>query len=74
MRSTVPAQSDPVISFELTEVTQGEWQLRIVGPSEALGELGDKTIVARVRITPNLVPGVPFTATVIRAAANPAPD
>jgi hypothetical protein len=58
----VPPPPDPAISVELTEVTRGEWQLRIVGPLEDFDEVGDEGVEVRVKVSPNLVPGVPFTA------------
>jgi hypothetical protein len=70
-RSTVPPPPDPAISVELIEVARGEWQLRIVGPLAALGEVGDEGVEVRVKVNPNLVPGVPFTARVTWAKPSP---
>jgi hypothetical protein len=65
---------DPVISAQLTEVTQGEWQVRIAGPSEAVDDLGDKPIAVQMTVEPNLVPGVPFAATLILARRDKVAD
>jgi hypothetical protein len=72
-RSTVPQRSDPVISIELTEVTHGEWHLRVDGPLEVLDEAGNDATEVRVTISPNLVPGVPFTAKLVRAKPGTVP-
>lgn len=61
MRSTVPRPPDSVISIELTEVSHGEWQLHIAAQPDAFAKLGEPATV-RMKVTPNLVPGVPFTA------------
>ena len=62
MRFTVPSQSDAVISVELTEITRGEWQLRVSGPPDALARASQEPIPVQMTVSPNLVPGVPFAA------------
>jgi len=71
MRSTVPRPPDPVISVELTEVRQGEWELHIAAEPDTLLDVRRGPVTVEMTVTPNLVPGVPFTAHIVWA--DPAP-